>query len=784
MEDKGTEDIQNELLKLLSKKPLEFDKILTLSNELVKLDPDFQRFFVDAKTLIHLGRDSIKDHTTALLELVKNSYDADAKNVDIEIYSITNDLIRIADNGFGMTKDELQNNWLRIGFSAKRVSKISQSGRRKTGEKGIGRISTDRLGGSLEIRTKSKDDKLVGISLNWDDFDVEGKNISDIKVKIIEPKEINLPTINGEIAKTGTEIIISKQRQPWSKKNIENLYTELSSLTPPFENVTDFEISLINDIEPNVSKEIDANYLNAAEIEVEVFYDGKDPKIIYTYKDKYNKKEIVESVDWRNIITKSSLDKDDSNLTDRLRCGPVTLKLYFFLREALSVKDTDFNLTDLRAFIDNNQGIKIYRDRIVVKPYGFPSSQFGYDWLNLAERKAQNPAGISRSEDYRITPNQLVGATFISRDSNILLSDSAAREGLVESEAFYDLKYLVLGSINMLESYRAKLLPQIKESKKVNTSNNADTEKIIRALSGIESDLSDINIEIEESKDIDEDVKEKVQKSLNNLTKTSKKVEKTITELLNWNRTLSGLATIGISSAVFGHETEGSITQFKGSTATAKLLLQRKTPDLDAVVSELDKAIKHSRKVAAWGAYALTRVQKEKRSKKNINIQRTLETVITELNPAFTASSISINFIGENFVSWTYQMDIETILINLLTNSYTATTQKSGERKIIVSLIREDVKKTKTKTTRGYSIIVSDSGPGVSKEFSHRVFEPLFSTKISPTQGSKSIGTGLGLTVVNSIVRDLNGKISFDIDPILKGARFKVWLPLEKKRDE
>tara|TARA_R110002074_G_scaffold394665_1_gene582190 strand:- start:3546 stop:5897 length:2352 start_codon:yes stop_codon:yes gene_type:complete len=783
MADKNIDDIQKQLLELLSKKPPEFDKFLALSNDFAKLDPDFQRFFVDAKTLIHLGRDSIKDHTTALLELVKNSYDADAKNVDIEIYSKTADLIRIADNGFGMTEDELKNNWLRIGFSAKRKSKTSVSGRRKTGEKGIGRISTDRLGAKLEIRTKSEDDKLTGLSLNWDDFDVEGKNISDIKVKLIEPIEINLPRLDGKIARTGTEILITNQRQPWSKKNVENLYTELSSLTPPFENVSDFNINLINDVEPNVSKVIDANYLNAAEIEVEVYYDGKDPNIVYTYKDKYNKKEIVETVDWRNIITKSGFDKDE-NLTDKLRCGPVTLKLYFFLREAASIKDTDFKLRDLREFIDNNQGIKIYRDRIVVKPYGFPSSQFGYDWLELADRKARNPAGISRSEDYRVTPNQLVGATFISRDSNILLSDSAAREGLVESEAFYDLKYFVLGSINMLESYRAKLLPQIKKAKKAKTSNNADTEKIIKALSGIESDLSEIKIEIDESSDINEVVKEKVQKNLNNLSKTTQKVEKTITELLNWNRTLSGLATIGISSAVFGHETEGSITQFKGSTATAKLLLKRKTPDLEAVMSELDKAIKHSRKVAAWGAYALTRVQKEKRSKKNINIKRTLETVITELNPAFKATSIDISFIGDNLVSWTYQMDIETILINLLTNSYTAVTQKPGQRKVIVTLVREDIKKSKTKLIKGYSIIVADSGPGVSKEFSHRVFEPLFSTKINPTTGSKSIGTGLGLTVVNSIVRDLNGTITFDKDPILKGARFKVWLPLEKKNNE
>lgn len=780
METNEIEKIKQEFLELLSKTPLDYDKVLSLSNELAKLDPNFQRFFVDAKTLIHLGRDSIKDHSTALLELVKNSYDADAKNVEVEIYSKTNNFIRIADNGFGMTELELKNNWLRIGFSAKRLSKTSELGRRKTGEKGIGRISTDRLGSTLELRTKSKNDKLIGLKLNWDDFDVEGKDLSDIKVQLFEPESISLPELKGVKSETGTEIIISNQRQQWTNKNIENLFTELSALTPPFEEVIDFKIDLKNDILPNVSKVIDTNFLNAAEIDLEAFYDGKGSDIIYTINNKYTKKETIETVNWKNLITKSDLNVSD-NILDKLRCGPITLKLSFFLREAASVENMSFNLSDLREFLDNNAGIKIYRDRIVVKPYGFPSSQFGYDWLNLADRKAQDPAGISRGNNYRVTPNQIVGATFISRDNNLSLSDSAAREGFVESEAFLDLKYFILGSINMLESYRTKLLPEIKKSKSSEKSTESNTEKIIKSLSGIEADLSEIKAEIDSSKDIDDDVKVSVQKNITNLSKTTQKVEKTITDLLNWNRTLSGLATVGISSAVFGHETEGSITQFKGSTFTAKLLLKKKNPDIEGAISELDKAIKYSNKVAAWGAYALTRVQREKRSKKNINIKRTIETVIGELNPAFKAASIDLVFNGLDLVSKTYQMDIETILINLLTNSYTATTQKGGERKIIVFLIREDAKINKKVEISGYSIIVSDSGPGVSKEFSHRVFEPLFSTKINPTQGSNSIGTGLGLTVVSSIVRDLKGKVSFDIDPILKGARFKVWLPLEKK---
>lgn len=775
-----TEEIQAKLLLAIQSVPPNLDDVLFLSRELAKQDPNNQRFYIDAKTLIHLGRDSIKDHSTALLELVKNSYDADATKVDIEIFSDTKDLIRVSDNGFGMTSDELKNSWLRIGYSGKRVSTKSKLGRRKTGEKGIGRISTDRLGSSLELRTKSKNDKLVGLKVNWDDFDVEGKSLSDIRVEIFEPSEINLPIKDGKPSAVGTEIIIERQRQPWSKLNIENLHQELSALTPPFEDVQDFKISLVNDIYPLPSEEINSNYLDAAEIKIEAYYPGSGTEIIYTYWDKYNNKEIIEKIEWSNLLTRTGIDS--SNLIDnQIRSGSMTIKLYFFLRESASVRDLDFNLTKLREFLDNNAGIKIYRDRIVVKPYGFPSSQFGYDWMGLADRKAKDPAGISRSANYSVTPNQLVGAVFIARDSNIELADSAAREGLVESEAFYDLKSLVMGTVNMLESYRTKLIPKINEAKRKTRTKESRTERIIKALNSVEKDLYSINLEIQDNDDIATHLKERVQKNVNQLSGTNDKVEKTITELLNWNRTLSGLATIGISSAVFGHETEGSITQLKGSVVAARLALSRKVPNVEEALNEIGKAVTSSTKVAAWGAYALTRVQREKRSKKDVNIGKIIKSVVNELEPAYRAASITLNTSLKDIYTHTFQMDIETVLINLMTNAYTAATNKAGKRVINIKLIEEDLKEPKKLVENGYSLIISDSGPGVSKEFEHRLFEPLFSTKVNPTLGSKSIGTGLGLTVVNSIVQDLRGKITFDKDPDLKGARFKIWLPKERK---
>src|SRR5581483_6070633 len=153
-------------------------------------------FTVDARAILALGRESIKDHTTAVLELVKNSYDAGAKVVEVEI--ATSDaqhpkgLIRISDDGHGMTDADVSSKWLRIGYSEKRIQ-THHRGRRRVGEKGVGRLSADRLGDTLELRSQAKRSAAVALCIAWNAFDMPGVDLADIEVPILESTGFLIP---------------------------------------------------------------------------------------------------------------------------------------------------------------------------------------------------------------------------------------------------------------------------------------------------------------------------------------------------------------------------------------------------------------------------------------------------------------------------------------------------------------------------------------------------------------------------------------------------------------
>ena len=725
-----------------------------------------KRFSVDARTILTLGRDSIKDHTTALLELVKNSYDADAEKVVIEIYcSIPSRYVRVADNGCGMTEEEVDNYWLRIGYSEKRINKISGLRRRKTGEKGIGRISADRLGAILELITKAEGNRVFGLEINWDDFNREGKDLSSIPIKVLDNPKIRIPKSYGENINSGTELIIRNLRQRWSQTDIENLYDELSILTPPFKEVKDFEIFIKTDAAEGFSGKVKSPFYQTADVELNAEFEGT--YISYFIKDRYSSKNEAskERIDWRQFIQKPGIDNPE--ISESPRFGPLKLTLLFYPREAKSLEGTEFRLGDLRDFLDKNAGVRIYRDNIRVKPYGNPKDPEG-DWLGLAERKTREPAGISRST-WRVAANQIVGAVFVSRDNNPNLIDSSSREGLIQGEAFNELRSFVLGCLRLLETYRHRIYVEKESIRERKVSPTEEVRSLEKELMLLKKDLSSMKVQIPRTS------QKPIIRTLDQVWAVSEKIketQKTLGELVSQSRVLRGLATIGIASAVFGHETQSSISEFISATYAASSLLKGNTPKVDLAIDELNKAKKYANQVSAWGAFALARIHRDKRRRTKVDIKKLIEETIKEIEPVFKAVNIFIDRTNlKDTVGRTFGMDVESILLNLMTNAYSACQQVNRERIIAVALQGKTAN-----NINGFELTVADSGPGIDPKFKEMIWQPLFTTKVD--REGKEIGTGLGLTIVQSIVEELNGTKKVDTHPKLKGARFTVWIPL------
>lgn len=722
-----------------------------------------RKFTIDARLILQIGRDSIKDHSTALVELVKNSFDADASKVEVEIRSKgASTLIRVADNGFGMTAGEIDNNWLRIGFSEKKISKLSKNGRRKTGEKGIGRIASDRLGSILTMLSKSESDSLQSVKVNWDAFDVTGMSADQIELLTVENPRIKIPVRNGEEARlTGTELLITNLRNAWSETDIKNLYQELSFFAPVFSK--EFEIEIKNDINPTYSKIVQSAIYTTAEIVLDLHYDGADT-IAYEFANR-----TAPLLDEMETISLNQFMQQKEYAP--LDCGPVDIQLHFFVRKASLLAGTEFSVGELKDFLSENYGVKLYRDSIVVKPYGFANNQFGQDWLELDSQKAADPAGLSR-KTYKVNANNIVGEVRFSRDSNSKLIDSSAREGLVENKAFQDLKALINQAVTLLGGYRVKINNSVKGDKIVNKEESTYTHlnSMRSRLTAVVADIQKIKSFVDKQKDLKGNLLVNTVATISNIEKVIEETEKTFEELLEEKRVLNALATLGISSAVFGHETESAITTFRDNANNARDYLTKSVPNLPVAIEQLNEALNQARLISSWGIFALSRIEKDKRIKRKRSVTDIVKKVLDQVRPALSALNIQVVSELANVVSSTYAMDIESIFLNLLTNSFNAVPNSDRERKIKVVLAHENRSEIK-----GMLLSVSDSGPGVAAEFKDSIWLPLFTTKVGNKE--RQSGTGLGLSIVKSIVTDLQGEINLATDRQLMGAKFSIWLP-------
>ena len=187
-----------------------------------------------------LGADLVTNDVVAVIELVKNSYDAFASDVWLRFETVNeeNDRLVIEDDGQGMTRDIIENVWCLIATPFKETHKTVSSGektRRVSGEKGLGRLSVARLGNHLHMITQAPGSDCWEVEVDWTSVSA-GKDLSSSYVTC---KQCDSP-----FKISGTKLTISGLKGQWDENRISDLEQNLARLISPFSDLGDFNISL------------------------------------------------------------------------------------------------------------------------------------------------------------------------------------------------------------------------------------------------------------------------------------------------------------------------------------------------------------------------------------------------------------------------------------------------------------------------------------------------------------------------------------------------------------
>ncbi len=711
-----------------------------------------------------LGRESISSPIVGVLELVKNAYDADATQVTITFRQASreNGFIVIEDDGEGMDIEALRNHWMVISTDNKLLSPRTSKGRYKVGEKGIGRLGMDRLSRQAILVTHRRNANGLMLTIDWTRYEQDAGQLH----KISHPLSSISLVRNGE---SGTTLYLTNLRDPWTPQDYRALYADLSLLVPPFERkLIDFSITLDCDEAPNLTGPVAnpmavvAEYVLESTLSIEGF-------IHHTLTHRSGE-PIEDSRAWGEAFS-------DASMESRPSCGPLRFVLYYYLRDAPSLKDTNVTLAKLIEFLNRFQGVRIYRDNFRVKPYGDPDGD--KDWLGLNARRVRHPGGVgSRFGGWVLAENQVVGSLFITRRDNPALQDQTNREGLVENTAYRDMRNFLLHGVQFLERERQTRHQRSKPKPDSPVS-------VPEALAASQQQLSEVAVELREASDrigplfqpAEATPLLKLAERIDAVVATQLEVSLAYAEEQTERQLMIGLATLGIAMTAFGHETVRAVTSILNRADLLSDAVRLLPEDLRAKAQgNLQALMEATERVQAWGQFALDRVRRDKRTQYNVDINLTIQTIKDTLHGPLTERSIHVgtDLTPELPLIRAFEMDVEAILINFLTNAIEAMRHTPPEAR------RIEISTSYDKSLCEVGLRFCDSGRGIRPEDIGKVFDPLFSTKTDAT--GRPIGTGLGLTIVKNVIDSYNGRIEVEGHGKLGGAEFQVFFPHRYRR--
>ncbi|WP_417398354.1 ATP-binding protein [Gimesia chilikensis] len=750
------------------------------------------KFKVSARTARLIGRENVSNAESAIIELVKNSYDADAENCIL--YFDKNNQLHILDDGHGMERTDIEKYWMTIGTNHKEKDFVSNKGRIKSGEKGIGRFALDCLGQTCELWTKPENGNTGYIwSADWKDFETEGlETVDQIEAELISRSRLQLRTRGKSIFEStatkaihfftetlfenGTFLSINQLRDEWDIYHFNRLYKSLGTLIPPKEE-TNFNVYLFTENYPNkfgkidtgpcddfdykVSAKVDKNQsisitINRNEydldrIDNDLFKRKEMRSFPYDKKTFYNKEFTLEKK-IKNILP-GFKDQDKNDIFKQI--GPFDFTFYF-MKKSSATKDKerfcykDFNPKTRKEWLDEYGGIKIFRDGFRVRPYGEINGN-SLDWLGLGPRYASSPAGVSRKGGYKVREYNLSGVVNISRVNNPFLRDKSSREGIVENQAFEIFKQLLIGIISEFEKDRSHIQSELKAIYE-----KTSPKAVTAARAAKASHRAQLNKDAPNKSETEEDIQV--------LSKHTADLKEEIKELLNEQRILRVLASSGAMFAAFGHELHAMQSEIKDRADTLRNLFSPHLDPVDASVIPdeynpwiyVDEIETLDGKLLHWMNFALAGIKKDKRNRRTIYLEKYFQR-LKNLWSIFLDEreiELTIDCSSDDLKIKAFEVELDTIFNNLLLNSVEVFNQKIRfkNRRISISCKEGD---------EFIKIFFKDSGTGLSKDIDdpNKIFDLYYSTKRDPNSG-KEVGTGIGMYLVKSVVSEYKGRVT------------------------
>lgn len=725
-----------------------------------------------ARLITMLGDQLIKNERIALVELIKNAYDADAECVKVSFLNFNDDFtvnsdskIVIEDDGNGMNEEIIEKHWLNPATpekkKRKKLKETTDKGRILQGEKGIGRFAIFKLGKKIRIFTRRQVwdihkemfieagedvENVIEYDFSAYDEDFLKKNgeetelfIDDLQVvfqkrspQIIDEKDVEIGGVVRTRKPYGTIIEISNLKTNWTENRVNQIQKEIGKLQPIFSEVqkNDFHVWIYKDSNVHRSNELYREKLlnclnNKAVLKITNGYYNEREKSFYFEVNGISKKLLF--IDFLGIEVFNNYFKHENYTTE---CGDFEFQFYIF---DFMAKDTKYILDEEEHRIVKEHRIYLYRDQVRVLPYGDPDD----DWLKIDMMRGTKSAGMYLSND------QVVGCVDISQKKNPLLKDKTNREGLIDEgralEDFINLLHL------LLRYFRKVLYVQYQ----------IDKEKRAEIVNIKEGKPLDIIESVKKKTSQDENT----QKLLASFEKSYKYEKKVYADRI---RKTENLAAVGLSVETASHDImivlKKSLTQLHQIIDDLKL------------VGEVDKKKLLEQMVSLEGSMNLVNTQMKdirllfpaaKARAKEISVLDVLEKVNRIYMRAFEQNRIEVSqrVLGGDMVIKATEAVLLQVLINLYDNSLYWLKTVSIDRKIQIQINAEE-----------RMIIFSDNGPGIKKESIPYVFEAFYSEKAED-------GRGLGLYIAQQLLNRYNYSIeviSDEDEKILPGANFSI----------